>query len=586
MNPESQEVKNLLDELELTTKLDERTVETRLRSLQSETSSEQPCKEFLYELMAFAFMESSANDGSPWGTYFCPQIVLTNQDGSSIEFPCLSNVDVAAINYWRSRCNHTSNAIMKARYSGLVWDLCFKCTGDKPSHTFALSSADALLSLIENQAYLHSIDAIQKLRRAFTLGINLRNHQLIDRAKNAALCLEKRISDDSKPGLWGFCFDLIVDNKKVNKTPEEERQIIADLEERYSRLLSEGRLWPCECAAKRLGRYYRAKGMTNEMERVIRALGELSRISAISSPPLAAQQILRQAYILYKQFNITDALGQVLVELRALGADLIDSMLSHEFSVELPREELIQFAQEMAGGDLSVVLSRIAIHFLPPIRQSKQRLDEGIQQYPLVFSFPRYVCDKEGRVVSTIGPAETDYEGLLINQISQDMNIYSVSLDFVLRKAIEEHTLSPQLILDYLYASTAFPPSQQELLAAGIAKYLDGDYLSANHILTPRIEVVLRNIVEQSGGTVLKEARGGGFYLRNVDELLRSEQMLEVFGSDICLYLRVLLSDPRGWNVRNDICHGLGADACLSKSTSDRLIHVLLLLSQLRQKTV
>jgi hypothetical protein len=187
--------------------------------------------------------------------------------------------------------------------------------------------------------------------------------------------------------------------------------------------------------------------------------------------------------------------------------------------------------------------------------------------------------------VSTIGPAETDYDGLLLSQVSQDINIYSISLDIVLKSAIEEHSLSPQLIVEYLYGSTVFPSSQQDLLVAGIAKYINGDYLSANHILTPRIEVVLRSIVEQSGGTVLKEARGGGFYLRNIDELLRSEQMLNTFGSDICLYLRVLLSDPRGWNVRNDICHGLGTDICFSKAVSDRLIHILLLFAQLRPKS-
>jgi hypothetical protein len=325
--------------------------------------------------------------------------------------------------------------------------------------------------------------------------------------------------------------------------------------------------------------------MNDEMEKVITAFGELSLSTAKDSPPLAAQQILRQAYSVYKQFNMNESLSKVLTEIKELGPDLIDSMLTHEFRAELPMEELLQFARGIVNGDLTQAFSRIAVHYLPSIRESKQRLDEGIQQYPLVFSFPRNVCDWEGRVVSTVGPAETDYDGLLISQVSQDMSIYSVSLDFVLKRAIEEHSLGPQVIVEYLYASTVFPPSQRELLASGISKYLEGDYLSANHILTPRIEVVLRNIVEQSGGRVLKEARAGGFYLRNVDELLCSEEMLNLFGSDICLYLRVLLSDPRGWNVRNDICHGLGIDACLSKAVSDRLVHVLLLFALLRPKT-
>jgi hypothetical protein len=519
MNPESQEVASLMDELELVTKLDERTIEVRIRGLRAEVSDEPPCREFLYELMAFAFMESSATDASTWGTYFCPQMVFTNPDGSAREFPSLSNVDEETIDFWSSRSNQTSNMLMKARYSDLVWDLCFKCTGKKPSHTFALSSLDALLSLIENQLYMHSIDAIQKLRRAFALGISLSNQQLVERAKNAALNLEDKISDDNMPGLWGFCFDLIVDNKRVRKTSEEDRQIVADLEDRYSRLLSNGGLWPCECAAKRLGKYYRAKGMNDEMEKVITAFGELCLATAKDSPPMAAQQILRQAYSVYKQFNMNESLSKILTEIKELGPDLIDSMLTHEFRAELPKEELLKFAQEIVSGDCTQVFSRIVIHYLPSIRESKQRLDEGIQQYPLAFLFPRNVCDREGRVVSTVGPAETDYDGLLISQVSQDMAIYSVSLDFVLKRAIEEHSLGPQVIVEYLYASTVFPSSQRELLASGIAKYLEGDYLSANHILTPRIEVVLRKIVEQSGGRVLKEARAGGFYLRNVDEL-------------------------------------------------------------------
>ena len=487
MNPESQEVASLMDELERVTKLDERTIEVSIRGLRAEVKDEPPCREFLYELMAFVFMETSATDVSPWGTYFCPQMVFTNSDGSAREFPSLSNVNEETIDFWSSRSEQTSNMLMKARYSGLVWDLCFKCTGKKPSHRFALSSLDALLSIIENQLYVHSIDAIQKLRRAFALGISLCNKQLVERAKNAALNLEDRISDDNMPGLWGFCFDLIVDNKRVKKTSEEEGQIVANLEDRYSRLLSEGRLWPCECAAKRLGKYYRAKGMNDEMEKVIKAFGELSLSTAKDSPPLAAQQILRQAYSVYKQFNMNESLPKVLTELRELGPDLIDSMLTHEFRAELPMEELLQFAQGIVSGDLTQAFSRIAVHYLPSIRESKQRLDEGIQQYPLVFSFPRNVCDREGRVVSTVGPAETDYDGLLISQVSQDMNIYSVSLDFVLKRAIEEHSLGPRMIVEYLYASTVFPLSQRELLASGITKYLEGDYLSANHILTPRI---------------------------------------------------------------------------------------------------
>ena len=89
-------------------------------------------------------------------------------------------------------------------------------------------------------------------------------------------------------------------------------------------------------------------------------------------------------------------------------------------------------------------------------------------------------------------------------------------------------------------------------------------------------------MVEIAGGGILKSARGGGFHLKTLDELLRAREVEGALGEDAGFYFRVLLTDQRGWNIRNKVCHGMIPPEQISKGVADRLLHVLLILAILR----
>jgi hypothetical protein len=57
-------------------------------------------------------------------------------------------------------------------------------------------------------------------------------------------------------------------------------------------------------------------------------------------------------------------------------------------------------------------------------------------------------------------------------------------------------------------------------------------------------------------------------------------------GEDASLYFRVLLTDPRGWNMRNSVCHGVPSSETFNWQVADRVVHTLLVLAQLRIKNV
>ena len=87
-----------------------------------------------------------------------------------------------------------------------------------------------------------------------------------------------------------------------------------------------------------------------------------------------------------------------------------------------------------------------------------------------------------------------------------------------------------------------------------------------------------------AGGNVLKQARGGSFHLRTFDEILRDEIIIEALGEDFADYFRILFTDQRGWNVRNNVCHGLKEPSMFNSQIADRLLHALLCLGLIQTK--
>jgi len=117
----------------------------------------------------------------------------------------------------------------------------------------------------------------------------------------------------------------------------------------------------------------------------------------------------------------------------------------------------------------------------------------------------------------------------------------------------------------------------------GIDFYFKKNYVAASHILIPCIEDTIREFLEKLGGNIFKGTKEGGIQLHTFYDVLRNEKLSQVLGKDMLFYFKVLLVDPRGWNLRNDICHGFYESGIFNYATADRLIHVLLCLALVKK---
>ncbi|MEI2579343.1 DUF4209 domain-containing protein [Scytonema sp. PRP1] len=585
MNSSKKTLENKLSELETFSGISEHEIESELRKLRDADIKEAPCHEWIYELLAFSFSENYTDQKTSWGTYFGPTMVRQTDDGKMIVSPSIQRVDEKAIAYWNQRSQSTNNPLLQARYAGLVWDLSEKTTGKKPHYSAAVRCCEALLKIAEDKIHKYNVDVIQKLERALFIATSLKNQKLIENAKQTILNYERFVAEDSKPGLWGFSFDLLVGNGKVNLSGEEEKEIVDTLEARLQRLKN-GKPRVCEYAAERLARYYRAKGLEEECSRVIRTLGCTFESAANNAAPLAASSWLEHMHHVYIQFNLANDAERVARTIRELGLKVRDDMKAVSHEMEISRDEFEAYVEQMLDGDLEQALARIVIRYIPRRGEIENQLYDLAKQAPLSFLFAKQITDHQGRVVAAVGSLEDDLDGNVVNQMSQNMASSVIFLSSVLDEAIRKFSLNCEGIVNYLFQAPIFTSNQKVFLSKGIQAYLEKDYMIAVHLLIPQIEAAVRNLVEMSGGAVLKRGRGGGFHVRTLDEILRSEQVIQSLDEDGSLYFRVVLTDQRGWNIRNDVCHGLSLQDHFSKGVADRLIHILLVLAQLRIREV
>lgn len=572
-------MKEILEKIELLKKTSEHEIASELRILLPENGAE-VSMELRAELMAFDFVENYTNKDTGWGTYFGPMIVWNNADGTSTESPSISLITPEIMDYWAKRARETNNPILKARYSGLIWDFSKPILGVNPDYKIGLDYIKSLIEIVESRNFKYETDLIIKIKRAIQLAISLNAVELIENAKKATIELENEIAENDKPGLWGFSYDILVCNKKINLTAEEEEKIIKTLELRFVELSTEPNSdpWNAEAAAERLADYYRKKGNEQKVKDIIFRLGKAYEEKEKIGNAMQISSWLQHLHKIYTDYGLTNEANSVLIRLRELGPRINEELRPISSSFEIPKDKLDAFTNFIVEGDPNLIFHKIIQNFIPKRDVIKERMFELAKNAPLSYIIPTSIQDNRGRVIATIGSLEDDLDGRLINEISQSLSFRAIFVHHIFYKITSEKILNVDDFIDFIKDSPVFAESRLEIIRRGIQAYYDNDLVVAIHLLIPQIEEAVRNLIELAGGVILKKNRGGGYQLKTFDEILRDDIIKQVLGEDIQLYLRVLFTDPRGWNLRNDVCHGISEIESFSFQAIERILHVILIL--------
>lgn len=577
-------MEHIIEEIEKQNKVSEYDISDILRKFINK--DEKVPFELHAEALAFGFTENLSEEKNEWNTYFKPMMVWKNEDGSVTESPSITQVNQDILNYWQKRLSESNNSLLKARYSGLIWDFTKNITNNNPDFKVGISYVESLIETVENRIFHYQIELVTKIKRAINIACSLNQPEIIEKAKRLIIELEDDFSKDEKINLWGFSFDYLIGNKRINLTKEEELGIIDKLHARFNKLSLIDNLnpWDAEYAAKRLCDYYKKANKLDAVKAIMLQLGAAFELKEADRSAMQISTWLRRLYKIYTNYGLTEEAKDLLRRLQELGPKINEELSLTETSLNIPKEKMDGFVDLMIKGNKSDILNNILSRFIPKKDEVRERMFEMAKTTPFNYIIPITLQDSKGRVIATIGSLEDDIDGRLIMELSEDLTFEAIFLRHVFYRIVEKQLLDSNDILEYIQKSPVFEESRLGIIKRGLDAYFKNDLMVAIHLLIPQIEEAIRNLIEMSGGIIFKPTRDkGGFQLKTFNELLGDEIIKMAFSEDVQIYLRVLFTDQRGWNIRNDVCHGICDVNSFSYQSIERIIHVLLILGILRK---
>jgi hypothetical protein len=546
-----------------------------------------PSDDVRAETIAFMFAPGADNEDVGWGTYYGPSTGLQDEQGNISWSPHLKSVTLKMIEYWAGRAERAKHPVPRIRYADLVWDFARKIDGAKADVRMARIVVDATIDAVTRNLIEHEVLGFERLSRALDVALSISDQARVDAVRDAIIAYEDAVAEDDTPGLWGFSFDLLLEGNKITLSEAQRQKIVTDLEGRLARLVTPGEgsfpdHFSAEAAALRLARHYRRSNQPEEMKRVLRSYGQAVWTASEKPDAMIGSAWLRHAHNAYQQFEMREEAATIARRMRELDQKIPAQMATHTQEIRIAKEQLDRIVAEITPGGLDAALDRMAVAFVPTNAFVLDALKKAAKQSVLLAMTSLTKVDHKGRPIAVIGPIKDDLPGRIAYQTAELLRINGIWLYKVLDRIHELYHPTADDYLGHLSKSPAFQPEKLPLIKAGLSAYLAGDMVAAAHILIPQFEDAVRTLVELTRGTIYKSHRAGGFILKNLDELLREETVIKTLGEDAARYLSVVYTDQRGWNLRNDVCHGLEPAAGFGRPICDRIVHTLLLLGTLR----
>lgn len=490
------------------------------------------------------------------------------------------------IDYWEKRAQETKNPIMKARYSWLVWNFKEKVTGQKSDYIICENYINAVIDIANGDFFKHKVYVFSKLNTALAFTIGLNNAKLIEAVKQAIINFENRHAVDNLPGLWGHSYTMLIFNKNVQLTEEEEKKIIDELENRMKRLSLTKEFWALECCVLKLAEYYRKKQKDDDVKRVVLEIGNIyEKIIDDSVSAMQIQGWLMRIHSIYIQFGLKDVANSILKKIDDIGLKVVSEMQIFSYHDEINKDEMDNYLKEMLEGNTLEYLSRIAVRYIPKKEEVKEQIFKNAKQTPLQFICHCERIDEKGRVVANVGSLENDLEGRIVLEISNNLSFSSSFLLLIFKEAINKKGLNKDELMEFIKLSPIISENMVSIINKGIEAYFKTDYLVFMHLIIPQIEEAFRQLLKLCGGNTLKPARNGGYNLKTLDDLLREELVLNIFGEDATIFFKILFTDQRGWNIRNRVCHGIVDTQVLNNpAIATRVLHALICLGLVRKE--
>lgn len=308
-------------------------------------------------------------------------------------------------------------------------------------------------------------------------------------------------------------------------------------------------------------------GQSGTHERMIRA--QLSALEKRAEFHRGGSELLtaafyRKAHELMSQHRqyFTDEVVDRLA--RAEQTALDKAVTNDEFAqISVPMfipQEHMDFTGDSASETVSNIV-RESVASVPRYAELEGDAAALAEETPLHAAIPRSVVGR-GKVVGEAHSEEANLALDVEGRVVLMARLLGAAIATTVATAKTKHGIAASDLIEPLKPLRADAGTLQ-LLEHGVERYLADDFISAAHVLVPRIEDVLRQQLRELGANTTTLKRGQG---RTDDATLNTllgstladgRSVREWMGDDLWRYFDAVYASQTGLNLRHEFAHGL-----------------------------
>ncbi len=493
-----------------------------------------------------------------------------------------SDYEEEVFEYIKYRIVDSKHPILLARYNDILWEYTKAIYNKHPEVQYAFSAIDNYIDIVLNKLEKTAIYTTYKLIRAFNLSILINNKERIYGVKQL-LFESLNTPNDDKPGIWSNVFKCLLKNRNYFDK-EESKLFESNMFERLNRFEKDTDFYHTEHAVLCLLEYY---AFLKDKAKTLEILQIYKRIFINFSGKLSGIQKaywLQEIRALMIKYQLNSEADEISIMIQGLGRE-IKKDLDHVYEVEIKPDKKVldKHLKLLQNKSTEYQMAFMAHTYIKAKKDAENAIKELSKDNPFFSIVKRNLLNPDYIVAAQV---TLEDDGALIQQTVDMLKMDAPYLHYVLSFFKSEGNLKQDQVYEVIKKSPVILDSRYSLLE----KALDAYYHERNeefiHLIIPQIEAAFRELVMQLGGVIITPNKIGGDNYKLLHDILLDPILKIVFDEDTLFNLRIILVENRGWNIRNNVCHGILSDIHFSSVVSERLLQIVFLLGLIRREKI
>lgn len=476
--------------------------------------------------------------------------------------------------FLESILDDVKHPLLKARLADLLW------VYNKPkNHLHARKAIDAYIEMPIDKNWNDSIEI--GWERAITLSLQLRDNSRVDRIKAEMFDAIKREISNPENHFLSLTIGRMLNRTGIDK---DYRELLAQLFFTHAECLKGKHSYGLarqfyELAVKK---YYQLKDKENWASSLL-AIAQCFEMEAEAFPtPMQAHESFERALLAYraipnenrKTLGIEDKIDDIQRKIARAGED----SLAYMVRIPYPKTDFsdieIEAKNYVSGksGAIDALIYFVNQYQGPNYEEVEKNAKQSLHQSFFSGLFSVKHLDRGGRVFAR-SPATNKFEPYdgSINEEVLEGKIYELFklevsgvVQHMIMPALEqithEYRVSKDLLRAICEASPIIPRDRIMLIVDALWYGFEYEFAASIHLLCPQIENIVRTELNNKGVITLT-SEDGIAKENGLSTLMKHPKIVDIFGKNLSFEIEFIFSKALGYNLRNNVAHGLLDDA-------------------------